>query len=136
MIDDSELIEDEKKYFRELRKKYHNYYYKKIRKEIYDYCDMNQPTKPKEKVLILFPAFVDYAGGFRNGHISKRDLVFLVSKVLDNLIDKNVLEISREKEKDNGYAFYKILRHENLVEHNSLIEKKMKLLSGDDITKS
>ncbi len=95
--------------------------YKKIQKEIYDFCDMN-----KGKVA-LFPAFVNCVE--RDVEISRRDLSFLVSNILDDLIDKNVLEISRECNSDTVYAFYKILKHEDLVKHNAFIEKKMKMLN-------
>ncbi len=80
-----------------------------------------------QKNIVLFPAFVESVEN--KIEISKRDLVFLVSKFLDDLIDKDILKISRDCVLDTPYAFYKILLHENLIEHNGFIDKKMEMLS-------
>ncbi len=113
-------------YINSLKKKYEADY-AGIKKEIFIYCDLNRGK------ISLFPAFVNLVEDKLS--ISRRDLVVLVSDVLDELCSKkikneNILEITQNSSSEgSGYAFYKILPHENLVKHNAFIEKKMKMLN-------
>jgi hypothetical protein len=94
---------------------------KKFKEEIYFYCDYNLDCK------VLFPLFVslwpEKDGGLEEKDISRKDLAVLTSHILNDLTERGVLEIV-DKNALNGYAFYKILPHKDLVDHISFIDKK------------
>jgi hypothetical protein len=117
----SSVIKGKKKYINSLKQKHKNYY-SIIKKEIHSYCDGNSGR------TALFPAF---ANSIENKNdLLRRDLVVLVSDILDDLINKGILEISRDCSSEGSvYSFYKINSHEDLVENNDCIKKKMKILS-------
>jgi len=90
-------------------------------KEIYTYCDNHSEEK------VLFPAFVNLWDD--NEHINKKDLVVITSNILFGLLNKNIIiETAQKSGAENGYGLYKILPHENLVIHDDISEKRMKLL--------
>jgi len=90
-------------------------------REIYTYCDNNIEDKA------LFPAFVGLWDD--NEHKSKKDLAVMTSKIISRLLWKKIIiETAQKSGAENGYGLYRILPHENLVEHNDMSERRMRLL--------
>jgi hypothetical protein len=93
----------------------------KFKEEIYFYCDCNAVCSES-----LFPVFRDLWPESEEISISRKDLTTLTSHILNDLIDKGVLEINRSRN-NSIYAFYKILPHEPLINYSSFIDKKREL---------
>jgi hypothetical protein len=100
-------------------------YTKKIgifKEEIYFYCDYNIGSE------IMIPAFINLwpEGKKEIKGIPKRDLVVITSNILHDLVDKQVLEVIHKKD-PCAYAFYRVLPHEFLLDHNNFIDKQKML---------
>ena len=97
---------------------YKNYFENKI----LNYCDEHIGEK------VLFPLFVNFWLE-ENCHLDKKNLVIITSDILKSLVEKNVLEeISveesvRNKEFENGYTLYEILKHRKLVYTNKKFKR-------------
>jgi hypothetical protein len=90
-------------------------------REIYTYCDNNIVEKA------LFPVFVNLWG--EENHTSGKDLAVMTSGIVSRLLDKKILmKISKENIFETPYGLYKILPHENLIKHDFITDRKMKLL--------
>lgn len=108
-------------YISSLKRKYPEDY-EKIKDEIYSRCYINFGRDA------LFPFFVNSVEG--KSIVMKRDLVILVSSVLDDLICKGILEISRDCSSEGSvYAFYRVKSKEGLPVNNGFLDKKFKLLN-------
>ena len=77
--------------------------YIKFVRGIYSYCDENVGEK------VLFPFFMNYWPEI-DCKIQKKDLAFLTSKIANRLVSRKVLK-EVEKDFENVYGMYKILRH-------------------------
>jgi hypothetical protein len=102
---------------------------KKFREEIYFYCDHNINSKN------LFPLFVNLwpENGEKVPDLQKRDLVNLTSEIIGELIDKNILRVINKNgtphtENQSVYAFYKVLPHDYLLNHNKFVDKGRELM--------
>lgn len=95
--------------------------YTNFKRDIDFYCDTHLGEE------VLFTAFVDLWNG--NGYISKKDLVVITSKNILELLKEDVLtEVEQTNGFQSGYGLYKILPHENLIKHDFITDRKMKLL--------
>jgi len=113
-----------------MQKNYYNYSKEinKFKEEIYFFCDVHIGY------YILFPAFMNLWPEVKNNskkkEITKKDLAIISSKILNELIEKNIIEIcdkKRPKDASNVYAFYRILQHNPLIDSRSFVDKKRDL---------
>lgn len=112
--------------------------YRKLENHIYNRCDTYQDEENKNKENKKFLSTFFYHSSDKFDKIPKRDLVFLASNVLNNLVEEKVLKVvpnhnGQENQKgncrDTPYAFYKILLHRNLIEHNGFFEQRKERLN-------
>lgn len=83
-----------------------------FKKEIYKYCDKNVGGS------CLFLGFT-HLWFSKKEKITPKDLAFLTSKIINDLIGKKVL-VEIPKKFENVYGMYKILPHEKLIKKNKL----------------
>ena len=97
--------------------------YPSFRKEIYAYCDKNVGEKA------LFYAFMNL--WHENEPITHRDLMSLTERILKELLKKNILvEIQKPEELQTPFPYYKINPHEDLIQKDNFVRKRMELLSN------
>lgn len=94
----------------------------KFREEIYFYCDYNIGSD------VLLPAFVNLwpENKEEKRTIAKRDLVVITSNILKELVNQRVLRVVY-KENPSVYAFYRVRKHDFLLNHTSFIDKQKSL---------
>jgi hypothetical protein len=100
-----------------MHKKYSNF-----EKEICIFCDENVGAKG------LFSVFLNLWD--EKKPFSKKNLIGLTEKIINDLIKQEILtEIEKPEELESPYGYYEILRHEDLIEKNGYIRKKLKYLN-------